>query len=181
MRGRPTITRHGITTDRSCAQPNGFGPNGRRFCRWCHGEVPEGRFTFCSKGCVHDYRMECEPAYLKSLAFKRDRGVCATCGCDTERLRRACSWSFRGGSWGHPWGPRDALRAWLIAEGWTPGIALWQADHIVPVIEGGANHLDNIRTLCVPCHKAETARLAARLAASRRDDRAELFREAVTA
>jgi hypothetical protein len=38
--------------------------------------------------------------------------------------------------------------------------SLWEADHIVPVSEGGGQcGLDNYRTLCVPCHKAETARL----------------------
>lgn len=42
---------------------------------------------------------------------------------------------------------------------------LWEADHIVPVVEGGGEcGLDGLRTLCLPCHKAETARLRRRLA-----------------
>lgn len=45
---------------------------------------------------------------------------------------------------------------------------LWEADHIVPVVEGGGEcGLDNYRTLCIPCHKKETKALAARLAAKR--------------
>lgn len=45
----------------------------------------------------------------------------------------------------------------------------WQADHIVPVAEGGgACGLENLRTLCISCHRIETAALAARLAARRR-------------
>jgi 5-methylcytosine-specific restriction endonuclease McrA len=48
--------------------------------------------------------------------------------------------------------------------------SLWEADHIMPVVEGGGGcGLDNIRTLCVPCHRRETAALAARRAAARRD------------
>lgn len=43
----------------------------------------------------------------------------------------------------------------------------WEADHIVPVVEGGDSSLDNIRTLCIPCHRAETAALHARRAGRR--------------
>ena len=43
--------------------------------------------------------------------------------------------------------------------------SLWEADHIVPVIEGGGEcGLEGIRTLCVFCHKSETAALRRRLA-----------------
>jgi len=48
--------------------------------------------------------------------------------------------------------------------------SLWEADHIRPVVEGGGGmegSLDNIRTLCVPCHKAATAELAAKRAERR--------------
>jgi 5-methylcytosine-specific restriction endonuclease McrA len=44
----------------------------------------------------------------------------------------------------------------------------WQADHIVPVVEGGGEcGIDNYRTLCTPCHKAVTAELRRRLAESK--------------
>ena len=40
----------------------------------------------------------------------------------------------------------------------------WQADHILAVAEGGGGcGLENLRTLCTPCHKSETERLRARL------------------
>ena len=46
--------------------------------------------------------------------------------------------------------------------------SLWDADHILPVAEGGGQcDLANIRTLCLLCHRDETARLRARLHASR--------------
>lgn len=45
----------------------------------------------------------------------------------------------------------------------------WDADHIVEVVNGGGQcGLDNLQTLCVPCHKAKTKRLAAELAQRRR-------------
>lgn len=34
-----------------------------------------------------------------------------------------------------------------------------EVDHIVPVSMGGASDDDNLRPLCSPCHKGETARL----------------------
>ena len=41
---------------------------------------------------------------------------------------------------------------------------LWDADHIVPVVEGGGEcDLDNIRTLCLTCHRQETLKLRKRL------------------
>jgi 5-methylcytosine-specific restriction endonuclease McrA len=48
----------------------------------------------------------------------------------------------------------------------------WEADHIVPVIEGGGlAPPEGYRILCIPCHRAETAALAARRAAARRPKR----------
>lgn len=52
----------------------------------------------------------------------------------------------------------------------------WQADHIVPVVEGGGEcGLENIRTLCTPCHKEETAALRKRLTAKRNPPAPSLF------
>ena len=40
---------------------------------------------------------------------------------------------------------------------------LWDADHIVPVVEGGGEcDLANMRTLCLKCHKLATAELRRR-------------------
>jgi 5-methylcytosine-specific restriction endonuclease McrA len=36
----------------------------------------------------------------------------------------------------------------------------WEADHVVPLVLGGSHDLSNYRTLCLGCHKAETAKLA---------------------
>lgn len=42
---------------------------------------------------------------------------------------------------------------------------LWEADHITPVVEGGGEcGLENLRTLCRPCHRQATAELARRRA-----------------
>ena len=75
----------------------------------------------------------------------------------SERLRDKYPWAFSR-HYGDRLGQRVPLQQ-----------SLWEADHIVPVSEGGgACGLENFRTLCVPCHKAETKALAARRAKARK-------------
>lgn len=136
------------------------GPNGRGLCRWCALEVPRGRYTFCSAYCVHEWKLRTQPGYLREQVFLRDQGICADCGADTAAALRQLRRS------------RGANRAALLTH-WRPGrrrrASLWDADHIVPVIEGGGEcDLENIRTLCLRCHRAATAALRERMRAQRR-------------
>jgi 5-methylcytosine-specific restriction protein A len=133
------------------------GEHGRALCRWCSLEVPPRRRTFCSDWCVHEWRLRTDPGYLRDQVLARDRGICAICGTDTikvwTRIRRAR-------------GPRrrEALRAWGIHG--MGRRSLWDADHIVPVAEGGGEcDLSNLRTLCLTCHRKASAELRLRLAA----------------
>ena len=130
------------------------GPNGRNLCRWCALEVPPPRITFCSEYCVHEWRMRTDTGYLRERIFERDRGVCAGCSLDTHaewiRIKRLRY-------------PRreEALRDWGLNR--KSRASLWDADHIVPVVEGGGEcDLSNIRTLCLKCHRKATAELRMR-------------------
>lgn len=38
----------------------------------------------------------------------------------------------------------------------------WEADHIIAVVEGGDSNLENLRTLCIPCHREATRALRER-------------------
>ncbi|MCP5113870.1 MAG: HNH endonuclease, partial [bacterium] len=115
------------------------GPNGRNLCRWCELEVPKGRRTFCSEYCVNEWKLRTDPGYLREQVFERDKGACAECGLDTEAEFRRIKRS-RGKN-------RKALLAeWGLKNLWRN--SLWDADHVVPVVEGGGEcDLDNIRTL----------------------------------
>lgn len=130
------------------------GPEGRALCRWCNLEVPKGRRTFCSDWCVHEWRMRTDASYLRELVFRRDRGVCARCGLDCVR------------EWGRIRRLRWARRCRVLAEWGVKARhrrSLWDADHIVPVVEGGGEcDLANLRTLCLKCHSAVTAELRER-------------------
>jgi 5-methylcytosine-specific restriction protein A len=126
------------------------GPTGRPLCRQCAQEIPKGgwRRTFCSDACVDAWRIKTDPAYLRLRVFERDHGICAQCSLDTMAIPHGKRTPRARGT-GH----------------------LWQADHIVPVVEGGGEcGLDNLRTLCTACHKAETAALRKRLAQTRTEE-----------
>ena len=133
------------------------GLNGRNLCRWCNLEVPKRRITFCSNWCVEEWRLRTDPGYLREKVFERDRGICAVCGLDCERAWRELK-RLRGSARlkiSMEWGLKARSRK-----------SLWDADHIVPVVEGGGEcDLENIRTLCLKCHRAATAELRKRRAA----------------
>ena len=133
------------------------GPNGRALCRWCQLEVQPRRFTFCSDWCVHEWRLRTDPAYLRDQVFARDKGVCAICSIDARiaffELRRS----------------RGLHRERLLARWGFKRMtrkSLWDADHIVPVVEGGGEcDLLNLRTLCLVCHRQQTLELRRRRSA----------------
>lgn len=98
--------------------------------------------------------------------MKRDKGICACCGLDTEALekliRAAGQRVSEEGNWRGHYRHQTML---LVRFGLTPheaGKSLWEADHIIPVEEGGGCcGLDNFQTLCVWCHKVKTKEQAA--------------------
>jgi len=136
------------------AMPGGWVKRPMANCRWCGAAVPSRRRTFCSDACVDQWKLRTDPGYLRERVFARDHGVCAQCGLDTGRLRkdkRKVDWAARK-EFEKEWGYRRHL---------------WDADHIVPVVEGGGEcDLSNIRTLCLRCHRAVTAQLRARRASA---------------
>lgn len=134
------------------------GPGGRALCRQCQEEVPKGRRSFCSDECVNTWRLKTDPAHVRRMVFARDRGICKLCGLNTEQLLSAYYRIVNDRQ-----AARDFLKAYGIPAHRTS--SFWDADHILPVIEGGGEcDLDNYRTLCIPCHKKVTAELRARMA-----------------
>jgi 5-methylcytosine-specific restriction endonuclease McrA len=104
---------------------------------------------------VHEWRLRSNPGYLREQIWHRDKGICALCGIDTQTawiaLKRA----------------RGARRAELLLHWGLKRMnrrSLWDADHTVPVAEGGGEcGLENMRTLCLRCHRRQTQALRERL------------------
>lgn len=59
---------------------------------------------------------------------------------------------------------KDALVTELRAQGFgqRPLGHFWEMDHVVEVVRGGGGKFnpENLQTLCIPCHRRKTARLA---------------------
>ena len=171
------------------------GPNGRNCCRECGTEVPQGRRTFCGEACIDSWSIRSSPGYARHKVRERDQGVCAMCRFDTGKLERVLRNLVHRFKWGHgynrDWNDKGktnykdtnitrgriekfiAKYPWAISDsvfryhGWLQN--LWDCDHIKPVIEGGGEcGLENLRTLCKPCHKQVTKELRGRLAKARR-------------
>jgi 5-methylcytosine-specific restriction protein A len=148
-------------------------------------EVPAGRKSFCSNECVEGWKIRSDSTFVRIKLFERDKGICALCGQDcraiVEELERL-DYEHRS-RWARScWGQsryresvkeNPALMEKLSELKIPPHrylkrhrYGIWDADHIVPVVEGGgeARSLDAFRTLCCRCHKAETAALRKRRA-----------------
>ena len=136
------------------------GPGGRALCLWCENEVGPRRRVWCSPRCVAAYDETATWRGLRTRVAVRDRGVCALCRSDCRALRREYARLPKVG--------RAAFAAAHAIPKRRRSTTWWDADHIVPIAEGGAHTFENLRTLCLRCHRAETHALAARRAARRR-------------
>lgn len=168
-----------------------------RTCRLCRKALEDKRRTaWCGDACVTAWRLaNGDAALLRRLVKARDACRCAGCGVDVELVRRVVDRLLDLGRERHADGHRSgpvppdsvmAGRVLLVALGWSRGRAeaivpswcwghvpeLWEADHVVAVVLGGRHDLENLRTLCHPCHDRATAKLAADRAAERRRARA---------
>jgi 5-methylcytosine-specific restriction protein A len=149
-----------------------YGPNGFRLCRLCKTETTYKRATLCSEACRTKWAIMTSPGYARQLVYQRDKGVCALCSLDTDMLSEHINAPGRAYS-RLPYKDRPRSRTARFGRYYghpltRARVSLWDADHIVPVVEGGGEcDLDNLRTLCLWCHKQETAALAARRARER--------------
>lgn len=114
------------------------------------------RRTFCSDACVHEWRLRSSPTYLRECVFARDKGVCALCGYDAHKARRK---TMR-----LPFAERMRELRRLQEHGLIhpKRKSWWEADHVLPIVEGGDSCLENMRTLCIPCHRGVTTELRLR-------------------
>ena len=104
---------------------------------------------------------------VRQQLFELEHGVCVKCGVDAHKVYAATKVLHPHDRAAHiqasPFANCSlAMRQRMVNEP-SPGL-FWQADHIVPVVEGGGQcSLFNYRTLCTPCHAAETSALRDRL------------------
>ena len=109
-------------------------------CRWCGSQIKGLRRSFCSEACVHEHKLRSDVAYMRIAVFKRDCGVCAICKRDCEQLKNEALNILKLHG-------NNSLKQYLKEFGYPDrriklfltrqGVALWDADHITPVVWGG--------------------------------------------
>jgi len=146
-----------------------FSDAPRGTCRWCGEAIlylegpKQGEVNLRRRwhpDCVEVYNAT-DPREARRRVRKRDRGRCADCALDTYPLRRKIRGMGRGAT-------RELRRL-----GFKPRKSLWELDHIVPLIDGGSHDLENLQTLCTPCHVKKTSE-EARLRSARAKELAAL-------
>ena len=137
-------------------------PKGHCLCG-CGQRLPPRRRKWASDACiavaVRRYEILKGDAHVIRMALReRDLAVCVRCFRQCEVL--ACRW---------PRDPGHYLNGSLTGVYYRKALIPWEAHHVVPVVEGGGGcDLEGYETLCVDCHRAETAELARRRALGRR-------------
>jgi HNH endonuclease len=162
--------KNGVGTEGDAAILDGKG------CAWCGASLHRSGIvagsTYCSQECAEEGRLRRggmnASVRLRSAVFALEGGRCTICGMDChalfqqilaldppQRLNKLLSANWRL--------PKSANGLESLLQNPREG-DFWQVDHILAVSEGGGGcGLENLRTLCVPCHIAETEKLRARL------------------
>ena len=129
--------------------------NGFTMCRWCNGPVKPPKRTMCSPECVHEIRIRTSNNYLRQCVYKRDKGICKLCNIDTKLIAKQALEMNEEDRNNYLISNNISLKRKIWKKKFGGG--LWDADHIIPVKKGGGNcGLDNLRTLCIKCHKGVT-------------------------
>jgi 5-methylcytosine-specific restriction protein A len=133
--------------------------NNEILCRWCNKAVKPPRRTMCSQECVHEILIRTNARYVRDCVYNRDNGICKICNIDTKQIaKKALELNINERI--------DFLKDYNITikrKIWKKkhGGGLWDADHIIPVKNGGGEcGLDNYRTLCIKCHKIVTKNIS---------------------
>lgn len=128
--------------------------NGYNLCRYCNNSVKPPRRTICSVECSNEILIRTNHKYMKNCVYKRDKAICCLCHKDTKTIKQELFNNYNN--------KNNILKKYNISlkrriykNKWGGG--LWDVDHIKPVKEGGGCcGLDNLRTLCINCHKMVT-------------------------
>lgn len=124
-------------------------------CRWCNKGVIKPRRTICSNECQHELLIRTNNRYIRDCLYKRDKAICSVCKIDTKQI--AANALKLADEELHNYLKSNNIslkrKIWIRKHGG----GLWDADHIVTVKDGGGVcGLDNLRTLCISCHKNKT-------------------------
>lgn len=75
---------------RTPPKPESYLNPKKGYCKWCSKEIlnKKGELNlraYWHKDCVHEYKMIYWVQYTKKIIYKRDKGVCSSCGCQSKK------------------------------------------------------------------------------------------------
>lgn len=173
--------------------PVGTGPDGKKLCAWCDKPLGKGRRRYCSEVCSNEFLIRSSGQWAAHFVYQRDKAICALCKLDCDEVSKERSRLLHCPVHEYYYGSDRELRyyerdsrgnaisreefekrkaAWEVERkafaDKYPGVFSsnhhWEADHIIPVAEGGGScGLDNLRTLCKSCHAKESGALRKRI------------------
>lgn len=137
-------------------------PKLNKQCRLCHKPLKGRQTSWCSKACGWEawHQIQLRRGSSKDarlLVKRRDNEICANCGRDCALIKRI--FDHAGISiLKYVWADRSLHPYYMIMRyfGFTPLKHTWESNHIMAVADGGEHILENLETLCIPCHKQVT-------------------------
>lgn len=139
-------------------------PKLNKKCRLCKKKLKGRQTSWCSKLCSEEafIQLQLHQGHSRAIRWivqRRDNEICAECGRDCKLVKRIFD---RVGSsiLKYEWRDRSLHPYYMVMRyfGFTPYKHTWEADHIVELRDGGEHLLENLQTLCIPCHKRKTKR-----------------------
>jgi hypothetical protein len=114
-------------------------------CAWCGAALPPRRKRWCKQECADDFWRNHWWSMARRAAKRRDKRRCVRCGHAPDK---------------RPAGGGEPLRAWRAQRRKNR----LEVNHRTPcqgrhATLSCAHHLDNLETLCVPCHAEHTRSL----------------------
>ena len=89
----------------------------------------------------------------------RDQGICQLCTLDCVEFEQTIDAFQREGIYDQA---RPILRSYGLPDPPT-GYRCFQVDHVLPLSRGGKDCMENLRLLCLVCHRKVTADLQGQL------------------
>jgi hypothetical protein len=122
-------------------------------CAWCAAPLPQRRRRWCSDRCNDAFWANHWWSVARRSAKRRDRYRCRRCGARQPKRPAQSAHRTRAAY-------LAAMRAWRKAK----LTSRLEVNHIEPCRGKHrsldcAHHLDNLETLCLPCHKQHTSAL----------------------
>mgnify|MGYP001616207568 FL=1 len=153
------VTRVETIGERREWPPQPRDAEGKRMCRCGCGQRPIPPMqNYYNHEHRERFRLRYDQGYVRLMVERRDHGICHDCGFDCRELEGIANFNLDRAC--QIQGCRKLIQHRLMLRGFNVfAISYWDAHHVIEWTQGGADlGLDNVITLCHPCHKKRHAK-----------------------